>query len=207
MLTTLRDDLPPRSHARSIRLGAALLEGRGLASVASSAADRNTPTAHEHAQRDETRQPLRHYARRAWHRPGGSMSRSAANPNRRRSLPLGTEQNRRSTTRTLPTERKRHGLRPPIAQRHDETPFRTQRSRTQFVCGAVLYAGRVIRSVGERLWAIPIDALWGGSAPNKRTDVSPQDRRASTVTTASRSTHADKHADKQAARRRPKTHR
>ena len=147
------------------------------------------------------------YARRAWHRPGGSMSRSAANPNRRRSLPPGTEQNRRSTTRTLPTERKRHGLRPRIAQRHDETPFRTQRSRTQFVCGAVLYAGRVIRSVGERLWAIPIDALWGGSATYKRTDVSPQDRRASTVTTASRSTHADKHADKQAARRRPKTHR
>ena len=67
---------------------------------------------------------------------------------------------------------------------------------------------RARRPIGrQRLWAIPIDALWGGSAPNKRTDVSPQDRRASTVTTASRSTHADKHADKQAARRRPKTHR
>ena len=46
--------------------------------MASSAADRNTPTAHNRAQRDETRQPHRHYARRAWHRPGGSMSRNPA---------------------------------------------------------------------------------------------------------------------------------
>ena len=75
-----------------------------LASVASSAADRNTPTAHNRPQRDETRQPFSHYACSAWHRPGGSMSRSVANPNRHRSLSLGTEQNRRSTTQTLPTE-------------------------------------------------------------------------------------------------------
>ena len=40
-------------------------------------------------------------------------------PSRHQSLPLGTEQNRRSTTQTLPTERKRHGLRPRITQRHD----------------------------------------------------------------------------------------
>ena len=40
------------------------------------------------------------------------MSRSVANPSRHRSLSLGTEQNRRFTTQTLPTERKRHGHRP-----------------------------------------------------------------------------------------------
>ena len=57
--------------------------------------------------------------RTAWHRMGGSVSRSVANPSRHRSLSLGTEQNRRSTTQTLPTERKRHGLRPRITQRHD----------------------------------------------------------------------------------------
>ena len=32
--------------------------------------------------RRQTRQPLRHYARRAWHRMGGSMPRSVANPRR-----------------------------------------------------------------------------------------------------------------------------
>ena len=95
--------------------GAAHLEGRGLASVASSAADRNIPTARNRAQRDETRQAFRHYARRAWHRPGRSVSRSVANPSRHRSWSLGTEQNRRSTTQTLPTERKRHALRNAVA--------------------------------------------------------------------------------------------
>ena len=88
--------------------------------MASSAADRNTPTAHNRPQRNATRQPHRHYARRALHRP--SASRSVANPNRHRSSSLRTEQNRRSTTQTLPTERNRHGLRPRIAQRQHETP-------------------------------------------------------------------------------------
>ena len=34
------------------------------------------------------------------------------------------------------------------------------RAGSDFVAGAVLYTGPVVRSVGDRLWAVPIDALW-----------------------------------------------
>ena len=129
----VRADTPTRAHrcvagCPRYQSGAALLEGRGLASVASSAADPNTPTARNRPQRDETRQPHCHYARRSWHRPGGSH---VANPSRLRSLPLGTGHNRRSTTQTLPTERKRHtAFGPESLSGTTETPS-LQRSRTR----------------------------------------------------------------------------
>jgi uncharacterized protein len=36
------------------------------------------------------------------------------------------------------------------------------RASNAFVAGVVFYAGRVIRSLGDRCWAVPIDALWNG---------------------------------------------
>ncbi|MGD9753041.1 MAG: ATP-binding protein [Acidimicrobiia bacterium] len=34
-----------------------------------------------------------------------------------------------------------------------------------FVAGVVLYTGRAIRSLGDRLWAVPLDCLWSGAHP------------------------------------------
>jgi uncharacterized protein len=35
-----------------------------------------------------------------------------------------------------------------------------ERSGGDFIAGCVLYTGPVVRSMGDRLWAVPIDALW-----------------------------------------------
>ena len=77
-------------------MGAALLEGRGVGSVALRAADRNTLTSHNLAQRDEP-EPFRRDARREWHRPGPTRP----DPSRHRSLARRTERKRRSTTQKL----------------------------------------------------------------------------------------------------------
>ena len=124
-------------------------------------------------------QPFRHYARRAWDRPGGSVSRSAANPSRHRSLSLRTERNRRSRTQTLPTKRKRHGPRPGIAQRHYETPSllrsekRVLRCRLERYESTLSYPINTVEAYGpsdgrrasirsaRRAWADPRDASGG----------------------------------------------